>query len=88
MCLSITQQNHVVKKKTLIKEINNINKIHKCEFKINTLNKQKKPKVMFSHRRNSGQPSHASDMATQMAVNSGIHLYILCFKHTSYFSTV
>lgn len=32
---------------------------------------------MFSHRQNSGQPTHASDMATQMAVNSGINVYIL-----------
>ncbi|XP_051725707.1 nuclear pore complex protein Nup205 isoform X2 [Ctenopharyngodon idella] len=30
---------------------------------------------MFSHRQNSGQPTHASDMATQMAVNSGASLW-------------
>uniref|UniRef100_A0A8C2A090 Nucleoporin 205 n=2 Tax=Cyprinus carpio TaxID=7962 RepID=A0A8C2A090_CYPCA len=30
---------------------------------------------MFSHRQNSGQPSHASNMATQMAVNSGASLW-------------
>ncbi|KAF4101210.1 nuclear pore complex protein Nup205 isoform X1 [Onychostoma macrolepis] len=30
---------------------------------------------MFSHRRSSGQPCHASDMATQMAVNSGASLW-------------
>ncbi len=67
-------------KQNLNKEVNNTDQIQKCDFKINTL--QKKPKVLFSHRRNSGQPSHASDMASQMAVNSGIHLFILCFKHT------
>ncbi|XP_056333845.1 nuclear pore complex protein Nup205 [Danio aesculapii] len=30
---------------------------------------------MFSHRQNSGQLTHASDMATQMAVNSGASLW-------------
>ncbi|XP_048024823.1 nuclear pore complex protein Nup205 isoform X1 [Megalobrama amblycephala] len=30
---------------------------------------------MFSHRQNSGQPIYASDMATQMAVNSGASLW-------------
>lgn len=46
---------------------------------------QKKTKVMFSNRQDYGQLSHATDMAAQMAVNSGINMCLILTVFHSFF---